>query len=109
MVKKNEIDELFHKLLTKMEQQMTNVENQSFGSLRYHFDKLSTDIKSKAYLDPLYFLHLPRWLGEFGNTAIEEEIFNLAIEIDKRLVKINGGIEKVNTIRIESNRKNGFK
>lgn len=100
------IEKHFSQLIEKMKQQIKNPKHQSFGSLENHLQYAIESVKSKRYLNPLYFVSLPRWLGEVGNTELEEEIFNISHEIDALVIRINGGKEIVNEIRNNHNKRN---
>lgn len=104
MGKESAIEVLFDKLIDKMTEQVENTANQSFGSLEYHLTLAISARDSKEYLNPLYYVKLPRWLGEYGNTPLEEEILGIAGQIDALVIELNGGIETVRKIREEHNK-----
>ncbi|WBA42030.1 hypothetical protein [Hymenobacter canadensis] len=95
-------------LLAKMREQVADPTQQSFDSLKYNLAKLEQDVAERSYLSPLYVVNLPRWMGEYGNTALEEQIYGLSYRIDEALVELMGGREHINRIRREHNRKLGY-
>ncbi len=105
MKKSETIEQLFKELIDKMKQQVNSPKNQSFGSLAHHLKEIEDVLKQKKFLSPLYFVQLPRWMGEYGNTELEEEIYTLAIKIDILVIELAGGTDIVNKIRDEHNKK----
>lgn len=99
------IHKLFEQLIEKMERQSTNSAHQSFGSLSYHLERAKLGLDEQKYLDPLYDVELPRWLGEYGNTPLEDEIFNVSIEINQEATRLSGGQDVVNAARQTHNNK----
>ena len=95
-------------LIEKMQLQIRDEANQSFGSLDYHLKDLEDKLLTETYLSPLYNIKLPRWIGEYGNTKIEEEIGNTAGKINRFIIEYFGGNDVVNEIRKEHNKKLGF-
>lgn len=102
------IEHHFERLIEKMKQQVEDSQNQSFGSLENHLNLVINAKKNKEYLSPLYDVRLPRWMGEYGNTPLEDEILALAHKIDMYIVELMGGIDKVNKIREEHNKSMGY-
>ena len=92
------LKECFIELIDKMRQQVVEPNNQSFGSLNSHLDNIIKVYEANGFLDPLYYVELPRWLGEYGNTELEREILGIASEINNLVIEINGGIDKVNIL-----------
>jgi len=102
------IEQYFDNLIDKMIQQSESPKNQSFGSLDYHLKLAIKARTKKEYLSPLYYVHLPRWMGEYGNTPLEDEILRLAHRINEYVVDLLGGSDKVNQIRKEHNKNCGY-
>lgn len=106
---KNEIVEnCFKELIGKMKQQIKHPENQSFGSLETHLDKAIKAHNEKEFLNPLYYVQLPRWIGEYGNTELEMEILVIASRINNLVVELAGGKDIVNSKREDNNRRLGY-
>lgn len=99
---------LFARLIDLMDKQANDAGMQSFGSLSYHRDAADRALKAARYRNPLYHVALPRWLGEYANTEIEEQISVLASEIDGLVVDLNGGADAVNHARAKHNESSGF-
>jgi hypothetical protein len=103
------IEQYFDILIDKMKKHIENPQNQSFGSLEYHLKLVIKARNNKEYLNPLYLIPLPRWMGEYGNTQLEEEIIQIADKIDILIIDAMGGKDKVNEIRKEHNKNIGYK
>ncbi len=102
------IEKFFDNLIDKMKQQVQDPSLQSFGSLDYHLNLAIEARAKKEYLNPLYYVHLPRWMGEYGNTRLEDEILMIAHTIDSYVIDLYGGKEKVNRIREQYNKEQGY-
>jgi hypothetical protein len=100
---------LFTRLIELMDLQARDRGQQSFGSLSPHMAEAIQALKAGKYRDPLYYVAVPRWLGEYGTTQIEEEIYSLSCEIDTLVVELNGGVDVVNHARARHNESLGFR
>jgi hypothetical protein len=107
-VLENKIVALFLRLIELMDIHAKDRSNQSFGTLSPHMNDAIQALKARRYRDPLYYVAVPRWLGEYGTTPIEEEIFSLSYEINKLVVELNGGADVVNRARARHNERLGF-
>lgn len=99
---------LLARLIELMNTQVRDRRNQSFGTLAPHLKDAMQALKEKRYRDPLYYVAVPRWLGEYGITPIEEEICSLSGKINALVVELNGGPDVVNQARARHNEKLGF-
>ena len=99
----DEIVILIDKIILLMKFQIKNSEHQSFGSLKPHLNSLIQAKRQKKYLDPLYYIMMPRWLGEFGNTELEREIHDVYVDITLKMTELRDGMDIVSTAINEHN------
>ena len=105
----NQIVGLFARLIELMDMQVKGRSNQSFGTLSPHMKDAIQAVETKQYRNPLYYVAVPRWLGEYGTTPIEEEIYSLSNLINALVVELNGGADVVNRARARHNESLGFR
>jgi len=96
---------LLSDLIAKLELHEANESHRSLGSLKHLIDVAKNARLNKKYKDPLFFVDTPRWLGEWGNTPLEEDISSVTYEINHLVVEICGGADQVNAIRNEHNQR----
>lgn len=96
---------LIDELIIKLELHEADERHRSFGHLQHLIEVVKDAQSNKRFRDPLFFVNTPRWLGEWGNTPLEQEINSIAGEINKLTVEICGGSDVVNAARHEHNQK----
>ena len=103
MTDESKVRALFEDMIAKMQQQSSSAEHQSIGSLAFHLSRAKDALRDKRYLDPLYIVEIPRWLGDYGNTPLEDEIYAISIAIGEEAIRLCGGIDLVNAARRRHN------
>ncbi|RUT47995.1 hypothetical protein EJP82_02305 [Paenibacillus anaericanus] len=76
------ISEMLNELISKVELILPDKTKHSFGSLEYFLPQIIKARDEKLYLKDNWFINSPRWLGEYGNTKDEEEIFDDIVKIE---------------------------
>ncbi|MEK4511104.1 hypothetical protein [Paenibacillus sp. FSL K6-2524] len=76
------INEMLNELIRKVELILLDKTKHSFGTLEYFLPQLIKARDEKLYLKDNWFINSPRWLGEYGNTKDEDEIYNDIVKIE---------------------------
>ncbi|MDQ0087627.1 hypothetical protein J2T12_001033 [Paenibacillus anaericanus] len=76
------ISEMLNELIRKVELILPDKTKQSFGSLEHFLPQMIKARDEKLYLKDSWFINSPRWLGEYGNTKDEDEIYDDIVKIE---------------------------
>lgn len=73
---------MLNELIRKVELIPPDKTKHSFGTLEYFLPQIIKARDEKLYLQDSWFINSPRWLGEYGNTKDEDEIYDDIVKIE---------------------------